>query len=397
MIGPDESWGARKQDSAHVTTLKNSFLESCTVNKNVVVVLDCAAVRRKCSPEIAALISTLMRNRLQGLTKDDSFAEVEFDDFAKTSVQFLELCPLMAVTGDHTRSAILSLSGSHPHLDLFKRTSAKVLIVDTEKYPKDVEMLHFLGNVDNVRAGTQKKMGFGDLVLQLRRTLEARNQLGDNVDWKVIQEIKELRSVSWGMPGPSVGQIYQIAKVANPTEWALHERLLTGNVQPMRGSKATRMKGGKQIGANVASSAQYSTGLGGLAEEDRIRVLSEVVDGIRDCAGCNNECHRLKARNYVREEILKLANFVRMGRKKEQRAPFATWMDLQEDVPLCAEPTFVDGWILWAMNNKKKKDGSKKRDLGSQEEFKNRVTELVTSRLLTQVGTSIYDIFNSFL
>ena len=47
------------------------------------------------------------------------------------------------------------------------------------------------------------------------------------------------------------------------------------------------------------------------------------------------------------------------------------------------------------MNNKKKQDG-KKRDLGSQEEFKNRVTELVNSRLLTQVGTSTIDIINSF-
>ena len=68
---------------------------------------------------------------------------------------------------------------------------------------------------------------------------------------------------------------------------------------------------------------------------------------------------------------------------------FPSWKELERQVPLCTEPTFVDGWVNWVVQNKKKaKDaskGEKKKELGTQEEFKRRVSELVTDSLATQV------------
>jgi alpha-L-arabinofuranosidase len=107
------------------------------------------------------------------------------------------------------------------------------------------------------------------------------------------------------------------------------------------------------------------------------------------------ECDRLKAKNYVREEILKMANFVKKSKKggKNFLSPmYPSWKELERQVPLCTEPTFVDGWVNWVVQNKKKaKDaskGDKKKDLGTQEDFKRRVTELVTDNLATQVRTA---------
>ena len=69
---------------------------------------------------------------------------------------------------------------------------------------------------------------------------------------------------------------------------------------------------------------------------------------------------------------------------------YPNWRELERQVPLCTEPTFVDGWVNWVIQNKKKaKDaskGDKKKELGTQEEFKRRVTELVTDSLATQVS-----------
>ena len=54
--------------------------------------------------------------------------------------------------------------------------------------------------------------------------------------------------------------------------------------------------------------------------------------------------------------------------------------------------TYVRGrqWVNWVVQNKKKaKDaskGEKKKELGTQEEFKRRVSELVTDSLATQVS-----------
>ena len=390
LSAPHPSWAARQQSAAHVVQLKTSFLDNGTVNKNVVVVLDCAEVKKKCTKEVYDQACALHRARASTAKGDI----IDNSGFTQASiVSFFELCPLMTVIGDHTRTAIYEISQSKPHLTLFQRTRAKLLMVDSDKHPDDLEFLISLGNRDNVTANLQREMKFADFVLQLRRQLECRNQLGEKADFKVISEIKKNRAFAWGLPLASVGQIYQIAKVSNRTEWELHYRLLTGAVEPMKGSKGLRKKDGEMIGANVATSAQYSTSLGNLSDAERIAVLTAVVEGNLDCGGCKVECDRLKAKNYVREEILKMANFVKKTKKggKNFLAPmYPNWRELERQVPLCTEPTFVDGWVNWVVQNKKKaKDaskGEKKKELGTQEEFKRRVSELVTDSLATQVS-----------
>ena len=63
LLAPHPSWAARQQSAAHVKQLKTSFLDNGTVNKNVVVVLDCAEVKKKCSKEVYDQACALHRAR----------------------------------------------------------------------------------------------------------------------------------------------------------------------------------------------------------------------------------------------------------------------------------------------------------------------------------------------
>ena len=241
-----------------------------------------------------------------------------------------------------------------------------------------------MGHRDNLIEGLQLKPTFADYVLQLRRQLVHAGQIGD-VNPQVCFDLKKQLEFSWGIPYASVGQIYQIAKVANEVEWSLHEQLLRGDVKPMQGSKASRKRGDKTVPANQATSANYSVGLGNLSQEDRINVLSRLRNGEIDCAGCKVECDRLKAMHHVREEILKLANFVKKGNRKTSEVPFPSWAVLKDKVPRCATSAFVDTWVNLVIRTKGKvvvsgerTTAEKKPQLDTNEAFKKAVTDIVS-------------------
>ena len=378
MKSPDPTWAARELNARHVQELVESFLREGTVNKNVVGVLDIDKLRGG-DPKILARAQKLLRSRLAN-AKDDALDETFADNRDKQKI--FEACGLATMIGDHTRTAIIHISESHKHLSLFQETRCKVYVVDTAN-DVDLRMLSAWGNRDNIIAGQQLKPTFADYVLQLRRRLEHMKQLGE-VTPEALNRLKKSFVFAWNIPLASVGQYYQIAKVTHPVEWALHEQLLRGDVQPMMGAKASRKKDGQTVPSNQATSAGYSTGLGNLSQEDRINVLTRLRNGELDCQGCRTECDRLKAMHFVRAEILTLANFIRKS-KKSKDLPFPTWTSLQAASPRCTSSEFVDAWVNWVLKSKVRgSDSEKKPSLAAQESFKKSVSDIVNEIALAE-------------
>ena len=362
-----------------------SFLSEMTVNKNIVAVLDINTLQDY--PEKQARAREIMRLRL--VNPKHEVAEAAGFDGEEEMFKFAESCGLETLCGDHSRCAIFNLSQTYKHLSLFKRTRCKILIADTSKQ-HDRDMLKIWGNRDNIIAGNQLKPSFADYVLQLRRYLVNADQIGD-VNQGEVQQIKLQMKYAWDLPLASVGQIYQIAKVSNPVEWALHEQILRGDVHPMKNrAKATRKRGDITVPTNQATSAAYSVGLGNLSQEDRISVLTRLRNGDIDCTGINLECTRLKAMHLVREEILKLANLIKKGNNKKMTTlPFPSWAHLRKAHERCTTSEFVDPWVNWVLRCKVRstapKSGEKKPQLGCQEAFKKAVYDVITEIPETRV------------
>ena len=332
---PDESYGSREIDEAHVLELIESFEEKDSMNRKGIRVV---AVDK----ELWQTWSTASDEQREDLLVPDS-----------VFMQALFACYLGCPTGDHTREAIQRLSESHPNRKKYKVLAKGLKVMVCAGTDEDLKMLLLLGNIDNEKRELHKKMDFPHKIQQMHNTWM-------RFDRQILQKGKveaaaraakteQLKSWcgQWKMKYEQVCAFSQIGALMGK-QWGLVWKIINGLY-----ATAPRNKAGAPI--KLQTNSQLNL-LPGMEEAEANMLMQRVVDGELDRGDLRKECLKRMAYEEMRKSAIDIINSKTRSERdiKDKKFTVTTWDEVEAKFPIVAQRKFMEGWITAFIHKKKK-------------------------------------------
>jgi hypothetical protein len=319
--GPDPVWGSRYRNEAHVLVLKESFIDTATVNEHVYVIL-----------EDAQMYEAMLQWRGAG-ADESKMGELAVENLVKRVGRGLQ-----AFAGDHSRYATQKLQLQFPNCELW-RTIPKCELFIAPPTPENRRMLRILSNLDNITQGLQLKLNFWVVVEQHHRHLLSLTD--DYADGMVPHgAAKQLRlDLVKTKLVDSIATSKQIHALCmhQGQVWDLIAEILQGNVAPVPGKK--------KAPAPPKSCYPFNC-MGGIPATTVVTSLQKVIAGEWTVATLRKQCVLYKAKRRVRGEVVQiLLQKTDLASKCEDENP--TWDEVRKFYPSVTDPAFLGPWFTF--------------------------------------------------
>ena len=253
MRQPPTSWGSRTRSETHVKELMKSFTGSATINQNIMLV--------------------------------DLGGEPDASKFDVNVASTRDLC---AVTGDHTRVALIRLSQMFPRNPRFKQLSCKILCPPNNQ--ETFDMLRLWGTLDNFRRGVHLREQFRSVITKMHEHLQSDKERGVVIDQKRVQQLKANWVFSMKLPKNTIGAFYQIARRTGMI-WKNISLILSGQVAKPKTFK-------------IPQSPQPFIEMSKVPDHLLTKWLREVVSCEIDCNTFRSKCVEWKNLERIRVAII---------------------------------------------------------------------------------------------
>ena len=275
---PDILWAARGLDMSHVKDMKVSFVQTATINTNMLVVI---------IHDI--LCQRLEQQKLLGQGPDGPTRSREelLQVLGCTAMNIRVTFKLYTAGGNHSRVGLLELGSEFPLNRSYKDVRFQLCVMPTG--PKTTRVLTMYGNIDNMKLNLAPN--FSSIVRGIRLRMYATS-----VEGPTAAERKEMEEdLSWCLrmqPG-QIGLHFALAS-RTPAVWALVDKLMKGeftHVGDMHNKPANSCGNFYMLGGN-------------LPEEVTLKLLDSVLNNTLSWTGLRGEVAKYKIKDRIRREIV---------------------------------------------------------------------------------------------
>ena len=265
---------ARPLNVAHVNVLRDSFVQTGSVNPNL-----CLCFWGMHPDNVKTELDRINGNA--PLVDQDCI-----DSWFKESQ---ELGP---IEGQHSFHALLELNKTYPNKSLWQTADTSVIICSGS--PEDIDMVHAIGQQSNFKGTKFLKPELGDLVNALHLSYMHVYQVAPNneVPADVLASIKQRWSQYNGILSTSVCQYWTLAHHTGEI-WTKIAKILDGNVVKIKGRDF-----------KIPRSLHNFTQMGAIPDSVLAGLLENVCNGTWTLRDFSNQCIMYKATMQLRGMII---------------------------------------------------------------------------------------------
>jgi hypothetical protein len=295
---PEECIISRDKDEMHVLQMMSSIAENGLVNPNMVI--------------------------LMWLPEDsDAAAQYPLGSVNFDLAQDKPPCPLYAVIGMHTTTAVQRLHERYPDNEDFKFLEVPLIVC--ARNTVNIQNALYLGTLDNTLQSLHKDMNQWDCVKQMRRTYEYLNNKYENDKQKFKKAWSDYTdSCKESMPykGGSFLTFTSVCQQKSAVFKLIHS-IFSGQV-----------KTNKKIKQNTPNAMTHFQHMGNISTENLTKWLGRVIEGDWNTKLFDDRCLNYKLEIHIKSLVLEHCE---IDCEKE----FGTWDDLVKEFPKMGTSSFI--------------------------------------------------------